>query len=340
MIASQHNAPPGPVLALTVWQQEVADHLVAGMMPDRISRNQSTTAVVDQAISQMQASLGVITLRALCFRLLALGLVSVPRPEVTLDLDSFTRPVWEALHWDILDVDLVPTVAAALSPSGDVRPPVKPVNDALDRLTERFATSRHGLIRVAVAHGVLSGSQSVTPPAHPFPAPTPPGVGMWDPSPAHRRVLALRASGRTAAACAVADGTTLHAVTGRLTVSKRMAGGVRTHRALIHRALCDDVLQRPALRPHPDPSGYEHTVWRHFALDVPDPALASRIGTHTGLGMHIVHRHMSALRKRYRDDCAVIYQGWRHGVLDTVTPTDLTCCTAPAHSGAVSGGAR
>ncbi|MDW4916283.1 hypothetical protein [Streptomyces californicus] len=318
----------------------MADHLVAGTMPDRIPRAQGTTAVVDQAISQMQAGLGVITLRALCFRLLALGLVSAPRPEGPLDLDTVTRTVWESLRWDILDVDLVPTVAAGLSPSDKVRLPAEPVNGALDRLTERFATSRHGLIRAAFAHGLLSGGQNVTPPAHPFPAPTPPGVGAWDPSPAIRRVLALRASGRTAAACAVADATTLHAVTGRLSAAKRLAGDVRTHRALIHRALCDGVLQQPALLPNGDLSAQERDVWRHFALDVPDAGLASRIGTHTGLGMSVVDRCMSALRRRFPDDCAVVYQGWRYGVLDADTPTDQTCCTVTGLKTAHTGGAR
>ncbi|MFD8727694.1 hypothetical protein [Streptomyces sp. NPDC059611] len=340
MDASRHNAPPGRALALTAWQLQVAEHLVAGMKPDGIPRNRSTTAVVDQAISQMQASLGVITLRALCFRLLALGLVPMPRPEATLDLDPVTRTAWEALRWDILDVDLIPTVAAGLSPSNGLRLSVEPVKGALDRLTERFATSRHGLIRAAFAHGVLSGGQSVAPPAHPFPAPTPPGMGTWDPSPAHRRVLALRASGRTAAACAVADGTTLHAVTGRLSAAKRLAGDVRTHRALIHRALCDNVLQQPALLPDTDLSAQERAVWRHFALDVPDPALASRIGTHTGLGTSVVHRHMAALRRRFPDDCAVVYQGWRYGVLDAGTPTDQTCCTVTGLKTARTGGVR
>ncbi|MET8605657.1 hypothetical protein ABZV92_19155 [Streptomyces rubiginosohelvolus] len=336
MYAPPQSISEPPALVLTARQREVAELIVAGQTLDQAARSISG---VDQAIAGIQAGLGVNTVRAMCFRLLALGLLPAPVPCAGPGLDPVTRTVWEALRWDILDVDLVPLAASGGRPDG-LQVSAREVTGALDRLTERYATTRHGLIRAGFAHGVLSGDQSVVPPEHDFAAPTPPGVGEWDASPGQRRALALRASGRDTAGCAVADGTTYNAVTGRLTVSKRLAGGVRTHRALIHRALSANVLQRPALNPHPDPSGYEHTVWRHFALDVPDPALASTIGTHTGLGMHIVHRHMSALRKRYRDDCAVVYQGWRHGVLDTATPTDPTCCTDPAPSDAAFGGVR
>ncbi|MFE8910900.1 hypothetical protein [Streptomyces globisporus] len=326
----QHTAAR-PAFALTARQREVAEDLVAGRTPD---------AGAEQTVTSLQTGLGVLTVRAACFRLLALGLLPTPVPAAALDLDPVTRTAWEALRWDILDVHLVPTVAAALSHGEDLRLSARAVEGALDRLTERYATTRHGLIHIGFAHGVLSGEQSVSPPAHPFPAPTPPGVGAWDASPAHRRVLALRASGHTNAACAVADRTTVNAITGRLSMAKKAAGDVRTHRALLHRALCDGVLQRPALKREPGPSGDERAVWRHFALDEPDNALASRIGTHTGLGMSVVHRYMSALRRRFQDDCAVVYQGWRYGVLDADTPTDLTCCTDTSRTTAHAGGVR
>lgn len=327
-----------PAFALTTTQREVAEQLVAGQTPDQLPR--SATTATDQTIARLQSNLGVLTVRAMCFRLLALGLLPTPGPCPAPELDPVTRTVWEALRWDIHDVDLVPAVAAGLSTHDGLRCSADAVDGILDRLAQRYATSRLGLIGAGFAYGVLSADQSVAPPAHGFAAATRPGVGAWDPSPAHRRVLALRASGRDVAACAKADGTTVHAVTSRLSAAKRLAGGVRTHRALIHRALCDGVLQRPALHLDADLPQHKRAVWRHFALDVPDPALASKIGSHTGLGMHIVHRHMSALRKLYRDDCAVIYQGWRHGVLDMATPTDLTCCTAPAVSELASGGVR
>ncbi|MFJ4609590.1 hypothetical protein [Streptomyces griseus] len=330
----QHRANPG--IELTAQQRETAEHLVAGWMPDRTG---STTAV-DRTIDQILASLGVLTVRAGCFRLLALGLLPAPAPAASLDLDPVTRTVWEALRWDIHDVDLVPTIAAGLATYDSQLRSVGAVDNILDRLAQRYATSRLGLIRAGFAHGVLSADQSVAPPAHGFAAATRPGTGAWDASPAYRRVLALRASGRDVAACARADGTTVDAVTGRLSAAKRMAGGVRTHRALIHRALCNGVLQRPALQRDTDPPQQKLAVWRHFALDVPDNALISRIATHTGLGMSVVERFVRDLRTRYRDDCAVIHEGWRHNVLNADTPTDLTCCTAPDLSTAVSGGAR
>lgn len=323
-----------PAFSLTARQREVAEALVAGRAPD---------AGADQTIIGLQAALGVLTVRAMCFRLLALGMLPAPHPGDAPALDPLTRTVWGALRWDILDADFVPAVAMGLchGRGEGLRLWTRVVEDALDRLTDRHATTRHGLIRIGFAHGVLSGDQSVSSPAHPFPAPTPPGVGAWDASPAQRRALAMRASGRATAACAVADGTTVNAVTGRLSLAKKMAGDVRTHRALIHRALGDGVLQRPPLkRDDTGLSKQERAVWRHFALDVPDNALASRIGTHTGLGMTIVHRCLSTLRRRYRDDCAVVYEGWRYGVLDADTPTDLTCCTAPGLSAPASGGVR
>ncbi|MEU0100410.1 hypothetical protein [Streptomyces sp. NPDC006267] len=318
--------------ALTAPQREVAQLLVAGKTPEQLPRNGRTA--IDQTIARLQTNMGVLTLRAMCFRLLTLGLLPAPGRCAALDLDPVTRTAWEALRFDILDVNLAATVAAALSLGDDLRLSERAVDGALDRLTERFETTRHGLIRVGFAHGVLFDDQSVVPPAHAFAAPTSPGVGAWDASPAQRRVLALRASGRDVAACAVADGTTVDAVTGRLSACKRMADGVRTHRALIHRALCDGVLQRPVLQRDADHAEHKRAVWRHFALDEPDNALASRIGTHTGLGMSIVDRCMWDLRTRYRDDCAVVYEGWRHGILDADTPTDLACCTAPTPSAA------
>ncbi|MYT82388.1 hypothetical protein YW3DRAFT_05772 [Streptomyces sp. MnatMP-M77] len=329
----QHQANPG--IELTARRRETAEHLVAGGMPDR---TESTTAV-DRTIDQLLASLGVLTVRAACFRLLALGLLPAPAPAASLDLDPVTRTVWEALRWDIHDVDLVPTIAAGLSTHDGPLRTAGEVNNILDRLAQRYATSRLGLIRAGFAHGVLSADQGVAPPVHGFAAATRPGAGAWDASPAHRRVLALRASGRDVAACARADGTTVDAVTGRLSAAKRMAGGVRTHRALIHRALCDGVLQSPAVQQDTDSPQQKLAVWRHFALDVPDNALIARIATHTGLGMSVVERFVRDLRIRYRDDCAVIHEGWRYGVLDAGTPTGLACCTAPDRSTAVSGGA-
>ncbi|MFI1226213.1 MULTISPECIES: hypothetical protein [unclassified Streptomyces] len=327
-----------PAFALTTPQREVAEHLLAGKTPDQLPRN--ATTATGQTIAHLQMNLGVLTVRAMCFRILALGLLPTPGPYATTALDPVTRKVWEALRWDIHDVDLVPTVAAGLGTCDGLRLSAGAVDSILDRLAERYATSRLGLIRAGFAHGVLSADQSVAPPSHDFAAATRPGRGAWDASPAHRRVLALRASGRDVAACAKADGTTVDAVTGRLSAAKRMAGGVRTHRALIHRALCDGVLQRPVLQRDAVLPQQKLAVWRHFALDVPDNALASRIGTHTGVGMSIVDRYVRDLRIRYRDDCAVIYEGWRYGVLTPGTPIDLTCCTVPGLAAAASGGAR
>ncbi|WP_274036434.1 hypothetical protein [Streptomyces sp. MMBL 11-1] len=323
-----------PDIQLTARQREIAERLVTGWMPDR---NESASG---RTIDQIQASLGVLTVRAACFRLLTLGLVPAPAPAGALDLDPVTRTAWEALRFDLLDVDLIPTVATGLSHSDDPRASAHAVDSALNQVAQRFTTTRHGLIRLGLAHHVLFADQNVKPPAHQFAAPTPPGTGTWDATPAQRRVLALRASGRDVAACAAADGTTIDAVTGRLNAAKRMAGGVRTPRALIHRALCDGVLQRPAPQRETDPSPQKQAVWRHFVLDEPEPALASRTATHTGLSMNIVDRWTRSLRTRYRDDCAVVYEGWRYGVLDAGTPTDQTCCAVTGLTTAHTGGVR
>ncbi|WP_331759680.1 hypothetical protein [Streptomyces anulatus] len=311
-------------------QWEVAERLVAGMTPAQAAGT-AGIAPVRHAVNSIQASLGVLTVRSMCFRLLQQELLPAPGPYAALDLDPVTRTVWEGLRWDILDSDLVPALAANLRRPDGFRLSTAAVNSALDRLAETFRTTRHGLIRFGFAHGVLNPAQSTVPPVLDSVAAAPPGAGAWDPSPAHRRALALRASGRDVAACAMAEATTPHAITGRLSACRNLAG-VRFQRALIHRALCDRVLLRPAAQGGAAPSPEERAVWRHLPLDVPDAELPTAISSHTRLDITTVHRVMRALRIRYRDDCGAVYAGWKHGVLDEHAPTDLSCCySATAH---------
>ncbi|MFJ1662457.1 hypothetical protein [Streptomyces anthocyanicus] len=297
-------------------QWEVATRLVTGTPLSQLAGTAKGTAV-HQAVQAIQARLGVLTLRATVFRLYQ-DVLPVPGPYAALDLDPVTRMVWEALRWDILDADLVPGLAAHLRLPDGMCLSSDTVTGALDRLTEMFRTTRHGLIRFGFAHGVLTPGQSTLPPVLGTPAAAPPGAGAWDPSPAHRRALALRASGRDVASCARADATTPHAITGRLSHCRKLAG-VRTQRALIHRALCDEVLLRPAVRGPADGaarSREEQLVWQHLPLDVPDAALPAAICALTGLNLTTVHGCLRGLRIRYRDDCAAIYAGWAHAVLD------------------------
>ncbi|MFG3429482.1 helix-turn-helix transcriptional regulator [Streptomyces californicus] len=344
-IPDQHTRPPaapgagprpGPIpdrsaphFVLDPRQREIAEDLLAGRPPD---------GATDRMITSLLTGTGVLTVRALCFRLLALGLVPQPGPLEAPHLDPLTRAVWEGLRWDIPDVDLATAVASELRHHEEAVPSAGAVDGALDGLRQRYATTPHGLVRVGFACGILSPGLGTAAPEHGMAIATPPGAGAWDATPAQRRVLAMRASGRSNAACARAEGTTVSSITGRLNTVKKMPG-VCAPRALIHRALADGVLRQPALQERTIPE-QERAVWQHFATDVPDNALAARIGTHTGLGMNIVDGHMHALRLAYRDDCAVVHEGWRHGVLTAATRTDLTCCADIVASAPVSGGAR
>ncbi|MFF4859961.1 hypothetical protein ACFY2N_34345 [Streptomyces rubiginosohelvolus] len=298
-------------------QWKVAEHLVAGTPLDRLADTEKGTAV-HQAVNSIQTRLGVLTVRAAAFRLLQENLVPTPGPFATLDLDPVTRTVWAGLRWDVLDIDLVPALAAGLSTPDSLRLSPNEVTGALARLTEMFQTTRHGLIRCGFAHRVLAPEQSTVPPVLDFVAASPPGVGAWDPSPALRRALALRASGRDVASCAKAEATTFDTITGRLSVCRKLAG-VRTQRALVHRALCDEVLLRPAGCDGADPSSATRSVWQLLPLDVPDTELTVAICARTGLDTTTVHGCLRGLRIRYRDDCAAIVAGWKYGVLDELT---------------------
>ncbi|MGW5927204.1 hypothetical protein ACWF2L_13265 [Streptomyces anulatus] len=299
--------------SFTEWQWEVAQLFVAGMPRDQVGRRGS--AQMNRALDVLQAGLGVLTIRAMCFRLLELGLLPVPGPYAPPELDPVTRGVWEGLRWDVLDIDLVPTLVTRLELS------TGEVNAALDQLTQRYRTTRHGLIHRGFAHGVLTGGQSVTPPVIDTAAASAPGSGTWDCTPSQRRALALRASGRDVASCAMADETTQSTITGRLTTCRTQAG-VRNQRALIHRALQAHVLVRPTPHGGPEPSGEERAVWECLPLNVSDAELPAAISGQTGLSLGTVQRCMRNLRIRYGDDCAAVHAGWRQGVLDENTPTD------------------
>ncbi|WP_217231268.1 hypothetical protein [Streptomyces anulatus] len=299
--------------SFTERQWEVAGLFVAGMPRDQVGRRSS--AHMNRALDVLQARLGVLTVRAMCFRLLELGLLPVPGPYADPELDPAARAVWEGLRWDVLDADLVPTLVTRLGLSTGA------VNGTLDQLTQRYRTTRHGLIRYGFAHGVLTGGQSVTPPVITTAAASPPGSGTWECTPAQRRALALRASGRDVAACAMADETTQSTITGRLTTCRSLAG-VHNQRALTHRAVSAQVLVRPAHHSDTEIPDEERAVWECLPLDVPDAALPSAISGQTGLSLGTVQRCMRNLRIRYGDDCAAVYAGWRHGVLDEHTPTE------------------
>ncbi|MFI7087658.1 helix-turn-helix transcriptional regulator [Streptomyces anulatus] len=292
-----------------------AERIVGGMTPLEAAKSlgissQAMSAIVDD----LQRSLGVLTLRAMSFRLLEQCLVPLPGPYAQLHLDPVTRHVWEAMRWDILDIDLVPVLIEALSLTRGT------IQSVIDQLCETCATSRHGLIRAGFAHGLLSADQTVTPPHTTGVRPSRPGVGSWDPGPAQRRVLALQASGRDTATCAREERTTTSAIAWRVTRCKDMAG-VRSGRALIHAALRAGVLLPPEISSSVEPAGGERAVWQSLPLDVPDHQLASAIGNSTGLSINVVHGYLRRLRIRYRTDEAAVYAGWRHRVITADTPT-------------------
>lgn len=292
-----------------------AERIVGGMTPLEAAKSlgispQAMSAIVDD----LQRSLGVLTLRAMSFRALEQNLVPLPGPYAQLQLDPVTRHVWEAMRWDILDIDLVPVLMKALSLTSGT------IQSVIDQLCETHATSRHGLIRAGFAHGVLSADQTVTPPASTEVRPSHPGAGSWDPGPAQRRVLALLASGRDAATCAREERTTTSAIAWRVGRCKEMAG-VRSGRALIHEALRAGVLLPPEINNGVEPAGGERAVWQSLPVDVPDHQLAAAIGNSTGLGINVVHGYLRRLRIRYRTDEAAVYAGWKHRVITADTPT-------------------
>ncbi|WP_073224300.1 hypothetical protein [Streptomyces sp. NBRC 110465] len=327
-------------------QWNVAERIVEGVPISRLDGTEKNSRV-HQAVNRIQARLGVLTVRATAFRLLQQMVMPTPGPYDALDLDPVTRAVWEGLRWDILDVDLIPELAAALSLPEGQSLSTGAVESALARLTDEFQTTRHGLIRIGWAHHVLTPDQSTVPPVLDRVAAAPPGAGAWNLSPAHRRALALRASGRDVATCAKADATTSDTIIGRLSVCRK-AAKVRTQRALVHCALRDGVLLRPAVRGGADPTPEQWLVWRHLPLDVPDDALPTAICARTGLDGTTVRGRLHDLRIRYRDDCAALYAGWKYGVLDESTPADPgspartvrpggTCADSPALNGPTEG---
>ncbi|MFJ6437813.1 hypothetical protein [Streptomyces sp. NPDC091416] len=294
---------------------QAAERIVGGMTLLEAAKAlgaspQAMSAIVDG----LQRSLGVLTLRAMCFRALEQNLVPLPGPYAQLQLDPVTRHVWEAMRWDILDIDLVPVLSKALSLSRGT------IQSVIDQLCETHGTSRHGLIRAGFAHGVLAADQTVTPPSSAEVRPSRPGAGSWDPGPSQRRVLALLASGRDEATCAREERATISAIAWRVGRCKGMAG-VRSGRALIHEALRAGVLLPPQTNNGVEPAGGERAVWQSLPLDVPDNQLAATIGNSTGLSINVVHGYLRRLRIRHRTDEAAVYAGWKYGVITADTPT-------------------
>ncbi|MFD7861368.1 hypothetical protein [Streptomyces sp. NPDC059783] len=286
-------------------------------MDEVVGDRVNSSAGVHRSLDVIQARLGVLTLRAMCYRLLDREVVLLPavRP-VTPHLDRDTRAVWAALRWDILEPELVPSVAVAL---GLPEPKVAAV---LDSLRRRFGTSLHGLIGYGFAHGVLGRGLDVAPPVHTGVAATAPGEGVWDAAPSVRRALALRAGGRTTGACAAAEGVSRATITTRLGQCQSLTAR-RSHRALVHEGLLAGVLVRPeraGADAAPDVSEAERLVWQHLVLDVSNEKLPGQIALQTGLNQDLVHRCLIALRERFGDECAAVVHGWRHGVLCDSTP--------------------
>ncbi|MFD8666258.1 hypothetical protein ACFV1U_12745 [Streptomyces microflavus] len=294
----------------------VAERITAGLTPLEVATalgmaRRSVAAAVDD----LQRALGVFTLRSLSFQLVAQGMVPrmlCPDP-MPLRLSPLTQTVWDALHWDILDVDLIPVLATAIRVGRDH------VQSVIDQLCQTHTTSLHGLIQVGLAHDVLSVEQSVIPPQSTAVRPSPAGTGAWDPAPAQRRVLALMASGRDAAACARAEASTTSTIAWRTDRCKDLAD-VTTGRALIHEALRGEVLLRPDLSDDHAPAGAERAVWRRLPLDVLDSRLPAVIATLTGLSVNAVNGHLHLLRTRYRTLEGAVYAGWELGVIRADTP--------------------
>lgn len=148
----------------------VAERIVAGLTPLETATSLGVAPrTMAATVEDLQRSLGVLTLRALSFRLMAQGLVPLPPPLPQPKLDPMTRHVWAALPWDILDIDLTPVLATAIRVAPDH------IRSVIDRLCETHATSRHGLIRAGIAHGVLGVGQGVTPPPTSAVLASPPG---------------------------------------------------------------------------------------------------------------------------------------------------------------------
>lgn len=305
-------------------QWDVAQMLVSGMPLDQVAARRGADVASDHRVHRpldvLQARGGVLTLRALCYQLLDQGLLPVPPARtISLDLNQDTRAVWKALRWDILDCELVPSVAMALGLSKES------VAEALDRLTHAFRTSPHGLIRYGFAHGVLDRGMGVAPPVHTGVAASPPREGAWDPAPSARRARALRAGGRDTAACAEADGVSRSAIVSRLGQCQSLSDR-RTHRVLVHQGFLDQVLVRPApggpaeVLEMPAEERLVWLVWLHLILDVAPAKLPVAIAGHTRLSLDTVLECLRSLRARFADDCAAVVQGWRHGVLSESTP--------------------
>ncbi|MGW2590320.1 helix-turn-helix transcriptional regulator [Streptomyces sp. NPDC001515] len=296
--------------AFSAAQRVLARHVVGGMSVEG-------SAGVHRSLDVIQARLGVLTLRAMCYRLLDRDVVRLPAVrQVTLRLDRDARAVWAALRWDILEPELVPSLAVALGL------PESQVAGVLDLLRSRFGTSLHGLIGYGIAHGVLGRGLDVAPPAHTGIAATAPGEGTWDAAPSVRRALALRAGGRTTGACAAAEGVSRATITKRLGEFQSLAK-LRTHRALVHAGLLEGVLVRPdraGKDAAPDVSEAERLVWQHLVLDVANEKLPGELALQTGLSQDLVHQCLNALRGRFGDECATVVEGWRHGVLCDSTP--------------------
>ncbi|MFE6977151.1 helix-turn-helix transcriptional regulator [Streptomyces sp. NPDC057682] len=314
-----NSAIAGTGLAFSAAQGYLARRIVGGMTLDEAAAGRGNgTASVHRSLDVIQARVGVLTLRAMSYRLLDREALPLPavRP-VPLKLDQDTRAVWEALRWDILDAELVPSLSAALGL------PEARVAGVLDSLKRQFSTSAHGLIGYGIAHGVLRRGLDVASPVHTAVAATAPGEGEWDAPPSVRRALALRAGGRTTTVCATAEGVSRGTILTRLGNCQSLTGR-RAHRALIHEGIRAGVLVRPD-RAGPDEavdmSDEERLVWQHLVLDVSNEKLPGEIVRQTGLSQDIVHRCLRTLRDRFGDTCAAVVQGWRHGVL---------CDSAPA----------
>ncbi|MFI9630973.1 hypothetical protein [Streptomyces sp. NPDC052042] len=230
-------------------------------------------------------------------------------PSEIPDLDPLTTLIWAGLRLDVPDRLLVPELAALAEVDA------AEVTAVLDQLTEQYHVPPHGLIRIGLHAGVLSGKEG-TLPCYAQRRRDPSG-GPWNLGATRFRVLELRAAGLSVIGCAQRTGMVQAAVYAHLRECARHAG-VEAQRSLVHEAVRAGILIPPASAgPGGVPlSGALAAVWRGMVLDVPDRHLVGAISRQTGLPAREVDRHLRHLRSMGMPDCRLVLAGWEAGVLD------------------------
>ncbi|MFG3429481.1 hypothetical protein [Streptomyces californicus] len=300
------------MIAFTPREAQLVTLLSEGLTVAGVDDRLGTT-MASRHLAGAKAKICVTSVRSLVYVSIAEGRIARPAPAAgDQQLGELEELVWAGLRCDVPDQQL----ARVLAPLARTTP--DRVREVVDELTGRYRTTTWGLIARGYALGLLSGREGTHLPTY-VPAATRPQLavtrrGPWQLTGRQGQALALlpltRSDAEAAARAGVGPDTQRRHIRAVRTIA-----GVRTDRALVHRAYQAGVLRPPPIALHQRPSPEVAAVWRGLVLDVPDRELDIEIAAATGLSGNTVRRILDELRADGESDGQLVARGWAYGVI-------------------------